>query len=61
MPAPGRLTCIAWHDHDHAVYPQVKTYLDDLSNTKKVYHIEESGMCFHFQNPPGEIIEQLDK
>ncbi|MFO1487480.1 MAG: class I SAM-dependent methyltransferase [Verrucomicrobiota bacterium] len=61
MLAPGRPTVVAWHDYANPVYPQVKTYLDELSNSKKIYHIEESWMCFHIQNPPAGILEQLDR
>lgn len=61
MLSPGRPTVVAWHDYSNAVYPQVKTYLDELSHTKKIYHIEDSWMCFHIQNAPAGILESLDK
>lgn len=61
MLSPNRPTCIAWHDYGHDFYPQVKTYLDELSNSKKIYHIEDTIICFHLQNPSPGIVEQLDK
>lgn len=61
MLSPDRPVCVAWHDYGNPVYPQVKTYLDNLSHTKKLYHIEESWLCFHIQNPPAGILEALDK
>jgi len=61
MLSPNRPTCVAWHDYGHDFYPQVKTYLDELSVAKKIYHIEDTIMCFHLQNPPPGIAEQLDK
>ena len=61
MLSSGRPACVAWHDYGNAVYPQVKTYLDELSNTKKIYHIEDSWLCFHLVNPPVGILESLDK
>lgn len=59
MLSPGRPVCIAWHDYGNSTYPQVKAYLDEISNAKPIFHVEESWTCFHLQNPAPGMVETL--
>ena len=42
--------CIAWHDYGNPVYPHLKTYLDELSETRDMFFVEESMVAFYVQN-----------
>jgi len=42
--------CIAWHDYGNRIYPHLKTYLDELSETRDIFFVEESMVAFYLQN-----------
>jgi hypothetical protein len=42
--------CIAWHDYSNRIYPDLKTYLDELSETRDIFFVEESMVAFYLQN-----------
>lgn len=42
--------CIAWHDYGNPVYPHLKTYLDELSETRDIFFVEDSMVAFYLQN-----------
>jgi|ERR1700674_1085754 Methyltransferase domain len=42
--------CIAWHDYGNPVYPHLKTYLDELSETRDIFFVEGSMVAFYLQN-----------
>lgn len=60
MLSADRPACVAWHDYGNRAYPQVQTYLDELSKSRAIFHVQESWLCFHLQNAPSEILEHLD-
>jgi len=45
-----RLACAVWHDYGNAKYPQVEEYLSELSETRAMFHVEESMMAFYLAN-----------
>jgi hypothetical protein len=42
--------CIAWHDYGNRIYPHLKMYLDELSETRDIFFVEESMVAFYLQN-----------
>jgi predicted O-methyltransferase YrrM len=58
MLSHGHAGCIAWHDHGNPTYPQVKEYLEGLSNSKDLFHVEESWTTFFLQNSE-DLVTQL--
>ena len=60
MLSPDRCACVAWHDYGNPAYPQVAEYLDKLSATKKIYHVEGSWLCFHLHNAPKRLLAGLE-
>lgn len=41
---------VAWHDYGHPLNPHVKPFLDKLSYTKELIHIEDSWIVFWFND-----------
>jgi predicted O-methyltransferase YrrM len=58
MLSPGHAGCIAWHDHGNPTYPQVREYLDRLSSSRDLFHVEESWTAFFLQNSD-DLVAQL--
>lgn len=58
MISQGRAACIAWHDHGNPLYPQVKEYLGKLSESKGLFHVEESWTTFFLQSSE-DLVAQL--
>lgn len=46
---------IAWHDYGNPEFNGLSKYIDELSDDIKIYHIEETYICFHFPNKDAEI------
>ena len=42
--------CIMWHDYGSGECPELSKYLEDLSNTMTLYHIEETSLVVHLQD-----------
>ncbi len=40
--------CIAWHDYGHPLFPDVTKYLDELSETIDIFHVQDSWVCLWF-------------
>lgn len=42
--------CIAWHDYNSALYPDLTRFINDLSNYRDIYYIEGTMVCFTMPN-----------
>ncbi len=42
--------CIAWHDYGSDLYPDLTCFINDLSNSRDIYYIEGTMVCFAFPN-----------
>ena len=49
----NRFSCIVWDDYNNPDYPEVTEYLHDVSQSRDIFHIEESTLCFYMNNAPG--------
>jgi hypothetical protein len=58
MLSHGHAGCIAWHDYSNPTYPQVEEYLDRLSNSQDLFHVEESWTTFFLRNTE-DLVAQL--
>jgi predicted O-methyltransferase YrrM len=58
MISQGNAGCIAWHDHGNPLYPHIPEYLGKLSDSRQLFHIEESWTTFFLQNSEG-LVAQL--
>lgn len=54
-----RTACIIWHDYRNPEYPDLTAYLDDLSHSTEIIHIEDTKLCLHFNGPVDHILEEL--
>ena len=52
-------SCVLWHDYHNPKYPELTSYLDELSGQIDLFHIEDTMLCLHFHDPSGEISAQL--
>ena len=43
----GSPACIVWHDYGNPEYPELTSYLEEISTHKPLYHIEETMLAFH--------------
>jgi len=50
MLSRDRIGCIIWHDYANDAYPQVKTYLDELSEGRDIFAVEETWLAFFLHN-----------
>lgn len=41
-------SCIAWHDYGNPKYPELTTYLDQLSTQRELFHVGDTMLCFWF-------------
>ncbi len=48
MKQPG---CVAWHDYRNPNYPELTRYLDELSGTRELVHVEETLTVFMLHKP----------
>ncbi len=39
-------SCIVWHDYGNSAFPELTQYLDDVSATKEMFHVEETKLVF---------------
>jgi hypothetical protein len=46
MLSPARIGCIAWHDYGNKNYPGLRDYIDELSESRDMFFVEESWMVF---------------
>jgi Methyltransferase domain len=58
MISQGHAACIAWHDHGNPMYPHIKEYLGTISESKDLFHVEESWTTFFLQNRE-DLVRQL--
>lgn len=42
--------CIIWHDYGNPQFPELTTYLDELSGSETLYHVEETMLVFFLKN-----------
>ncbi len=49
------LSCIAWHDYGNPEFPELTKYLDTLSQTHELFHIEGTMLVFY---PSGFRVER---
>lgn len=40
-------SCIAWHDYGNPEFPELTAYIEDLAESKIIYHIENTMLAFH--------------
>ncbi|MBE9529587.1 MAG: class I SAM-dependent methyltransferase [Proteobacteria bacterium] len=57
---PDTFSCVAWHDYTNPEFPQIKKYLDEISSEHKIYHVEETTICFCFINAPQAVLDALE-
>lgn len=58
MVSRGHSACIVWHDHGNPLYPQVKEYLGEVSESEDLFHVEESWTTF-FLRSSEDVVAQL--
>jgi hypothetical protein len=58
MISQGNAGCIAWHDHGNPLYPHIPEYLRKLSDSRPLFHVEESWTTFFLQNSE-DLMAQL--
>ena len=46
--ATGRPSCIMWHDYGNHDYPELTAYLEHLSESQSIIHIEDTTLCALF-------------
>lgn len=56
-----KTSCIAWHDYKNpdADYSDLTRYLNDLSQEKTMFHVEDTKLCFWFNDPEERILPAL--
>ncbi len=52
-------SCVLWHDYHNPKYPELTTYLDELSRQTEIFHIEDTMLCLHFHDPSGKFRAHL--
>jgi predicted O-methyltransferase YrrM len=40
-------SCIAWHDYGNPEFPELTAYINELAESKTIYHIENTMLAFH--------------
>lgn len=51
MARSDKQSCILWHDYNNPEYPEISTFLNDLSRTESIYHVQETMLCVRFSQP----------
>ena len=59
MASRTRPSCVLWHDYHNPTYPELTTYLDQLSGQIDLFHIEDTMLSVYFHDPSGEIRAHL--
>lgn len=59
LSASQHLACIAWHDYNNPAYPDVTRFLDKLSSEQTICHVEDSQMCFWFNDWQDERVKGI--
>lgn len=52
-------SCILWHDYNNKDYPELSTYLDGLSATMPIFHVEDTMICLWFNDPTNAFRSRL--
>lgn len=52
-------SCILWHDYRNPEYPELTRFLDELSQQRDIFHVEDSMLCVWFSDPDGAITDLL--
>ena len=52
-------SCIMWHDYGNRDYPDLTSYLDELSRELEIFHIEDTMLCVWFNDPGASIVPRL--
>lgn len=56
MLSKTRPAAICWHDYGSATYPDVTRVLEEMSEERALYHVEETMMCFTLQGFDPELV-----
>jgi hypothetical protein len=59
MAIEGRPSCIMWHDYHNWEYPALTSYLDELSQEKEIFHVQDTMLCAWFNDPEDNIVPRL--
>jgi hypothetical protein len=59
MASRTKPSCILWHDYGNLEYPDLTSYLDDLSSERDLFHIEDTMLCVWFNDPGNCILPRL--
>ena len=59
LAAAKKPSCIMWHDYGNAEYPDLTSYLDELSQRLEIFHIEDTMLCAWFNDPRASILPRL--
>lgn len=46
MVVRNKPACIVWHDYRNSDYPELSTYLDRVSESLGISHVEDTMLCF---------------
>jgi hypothetical protein len=61
MASRTKPSCILWHDYGNPEYPDLTTYLDNLSSERDLFHIEDTMLCVWFHDPRNSILPTLTR
>jgi len=56
---PNRASCILWHDFGNRDYEGLTHYLNELSRSMNIFHIEDTMLCVWFNDPRNCILPLL--
>jgi len=54
-----RLSCVLWHDYRNRDYSGLTYYLDELSRSEPVIHIEDTMLCAWFNEPDEYVLPRI--
>lgn len=54
-----RPSCILWHDYRNADYPDLTSYLEELSQQLEIFHVEDTMLSVWFNDLAGAIRPRL--
>ena len=57
--AKDTTSCILWHDYNNKDYPELSTYLDEMSASTPILHVEDTMICLWFNDPTNAIRPRL--
>lgn len=61
MIAKDKLTCILWHNYRNAHNPDISVYLQKISKDFPMFHIEDTNLWVHFNDPQHMIQARLQE